>query len=113
MAWTKQGRVQSGLSVKPMDGWTSLFTTAASLPGNLWRGIARFAGAHVYCEENDIVLADSSIVALHTVKSGKKQIRLPRAMTVHDVIAGRKMGSEMSMIEFECIGPETRVFRIE
>jgi len=29
------------------------------------------------------------------------------------VIAGRKMGSEMSMIEFECIGPETRVFRIE
>jgi len=113
MAWTKQGRAESGISVKDMGEWTSLFTTAALLPADLWRGIARFAKAHVYCDENDIVLADQSIVGLHSVKSGDKVIHLPRPAKVHDLVSGKVVGSNLTKIELAMTGPETRVFRLE
>jgi hypothetical protein len=112
-AWTKAARVAAGLAVQDMDGWHSVFTTAVPLPAGLWRGLARFAGAHVYCEENDVVLADAGLVALHTVKSGRKTIHLPQPVAVVDVISGRRVSDRASTIEFDAAAPATHVFRLE
>ena len=76
----KGGRDWSGLAVKSMPGWTSVFSTSTGFPAALWRNLARLSGTHVYSNSNDIVLADSSIVALHSVKSGPKRILLPGVM---------------------------------
>ena len=111
-AWTKAGRVLSGLALKPMDGWTSVFTTAVPIPADLWRGLARFGGAHVYCESNDVLLADSSIVALHSVQSGEKRIALPAKSNVVDVVTGEVIDEQTRSITFTLRAPETRVFRV-
>jgi len=95
-AWTKQGRNYAGLSVKsfgrgargastgkePLGGgdWVSVFTTAVPIPADLWRNLARYAGAHVYAESNDILMADGSIVALHSIQSGPKRLALPELL---------------------------------
>ncbi len=112
LAWTKMGKTYSGLSVKDMGAWTSVFTTAVPLPADLWRGLARAAGAHIYCESNDILLADSTIVALHSIQSGEKTIHLPGTYDVEDVVTGEMVAQGVDTIRFTLDAPETRVFRL-
>ena len=125
-AWSKFGGNDNGLAVKSFGkgargentatarlgkgDYAALFTTAAPLPPGLWRGIARFAGAHVYCEENDVVLADSSVVAIHSLKGGPRLIRLPSPRRVTDLVSGRKVTERTDRIRVRLSAPDTRVF---
>ena len=126
MAWTQQGRPYCGLAVQSLgkgarsentagaelsDGdWASVFTTAVPIPANMWRGLARFAGAHVYSQSNDVLLACSRMVAIHSIKSGPKQIDLPQPSDVIDVISGKPHATLTTHIAFNLDAPETRVF---
>ncbi len=112
LAWTKMGKTYSGLSVKEMGDWTSVFTTAVPVPADIWRGLARAADAHVYCESNDILLADSAVVALHSIQSGEKTIALPGTYDVEDVVTGELVARGVERIQFTLDAPETRVFRL-
>jgi hypothetical protein len=85
---------------------------AVWLPPDLWRGLARYAGAHVYCDENELVLADSSVVAMHSVKSGKKRLRLPGKHTVYDLVNDVEFARDVDEIEFQLDAPATRVFQL-
>jgi hypothetical protein len=82
-AWTKLGRDLSGLAVMERaaaDGtmWTSVFTSTPGLPAGFWRNAARQAGAHVWCETDDVVVADAGLVAIHAATAGVRRLRLPR-----------------------------------
>jgi hypothetical protein len=117
MAWTKLGRNLSGLAVKEIwsaDGarWTSVFTTSPGLPAGFWRNCARHSGTHVWCEEDELVMADSSVVALHSAVSGPKKILLPVESAVSDVITGKPVAQSAREIRFDLVAPDTRVFRI-
>ncbi len=112
-AWTKNGRLASGLAVKDRGGWQSVFTTAVPLPANVWRNLARVAGAHVYNEGNDILMADRGMVALHSAQSGRKRIDLPGSFDVWDVVSGKRIGRRRRCIVFDLRAPETCVFRLE
>ena len=112
-AWTKSGRVAAGLAVKEMPSWTSVFTTAIPLPAALWRNLARTAGAHVYSDSGDVLLADRSLVAIHSLQSGEKRIALPSESDVWDVITGQQIAQRTHEIRFTLNAPETRVFRLQ
>lgn len=128
MAWTKQGRNYAGLAVKtfgrgargaPQAGgplgpgdWASVFTTAVPIPADLWRGLARFAGAHVYSRTNDVLMAGSSVVALHSIRSGDKCISLPGEFDVYDLVADKPLPGPAREIRFSLDAPDTRVFRL-
>lgn len=115
-AWGKQARCRSGLSIKsPGTGnaaWTSLFTAASGFPADLWRSLARYAGAHVYCESNDVLIAGGEVVALHSVKSGPKTIRLPGAYAITDLRSGAELSRESDEICFVLKAPDTQIFHI-
>lgn len=129
MAWTKWHCNQVGLAVKtfgsgaagdqdghamPGEGdYAAVFTTAVPLPAALWRGIARYAGAHIYCEDNEVVMADNSVVALHSMKSGEKTLALPAHGRVTDLVTGTLISPRTDRITFELKAPETRVFLLE
>ena len=116
-AWTKLGRNLAGLAVKERqaaDGstWTSVFTSTPGLPAGFWRNAARLAGAHVWCESDDILLANSQLVAIHAAAAGPRTILLPRNCDVVDVISGAPVGAAAREIRVDLKGPETRVFRL-
>ncbi len=129
LSWTKGGFAYSGLVLKEFGkggartprgrdslgegDWVSVFTTAVPLPADLWRNLARYSGAHVYTESNDVIMADETIVALHSVYSGKKEIRLPAKRQVYDVITGKRVSGGTDRIVFDLKAPETRIFRLE
>ena len=129
LAWAKGGMNHNGLSYKDFgkgaagspagivrrgDGdYAGIFSSAVQVPADLWRSIARHAGAHIYSEANDILMADSSVVALHSLKSGRKTIALPGKHRVTELTRGRLREQATSRINFVLKAPGTRVFHIE
>jgi hypothetical protein len=128
IAWVKGGFNHAGLAVKEFGkgatgngqpgprgegDYAAVFTTAVNLPANLWRNLARYGGAHIYSESNDVLLADRSIVALHSIASGKKRIALPAQFRVRDVVSGAESPRSTREIVFELKAPETRVFLLQ
>ncbi|HEY3416541.1 MAG TPA: hypothetical protein VGM23_06635, partial [Armatimonadota bacterium] len=91
-----QGRHEVGLAVKELGrgargngggkrgvgDYASVFSEAPLLPAELIRSIARYAGCHVFNEQNDVLYAGSGILAVHAAKPGTRHLRLPRASGV-------------------------------
>ncbi len=102
-----------GINSRGAGDYAALFMTAVNLPAPLWRNIARYAGANVYCETDDVLMADTSVVALHSVQSGKKRIALPGKYTVTDLVTGKRVARSTNAIEFTIDAPQTAVFLLE
>jgi hypothetical protein len=129
IAWTKGGHRHTGLAViehgrgaaRRVDGvgtrgegdYAEVFTVAVPLPAAIWRNIARFAGAHVYAESNDVLLANSNVVALHSAYSGPRTISLPGTYRVRDIVSGEVLAESTDTITFDLDAPETRLFLLE
>jgi hypothetical protein len=86
-----------------------VWSVAAPLPANLLRECARYGGSHVWCEDDDVVLASETVAALHSVKAGARTLRLPSPRPVWDLLSGQKLGDALRQIEVEITPPETRV----
>lgn len=116
VAWTQLGRNQSGLAVKTCtahDGttWTSVFSTTVGLPAGFWRNCARMTGTHVWCESDEIILADRSVVAIHSLTGGKRTLRFPEASDVIDLLSNTPIATGVREITCDLTSPGTRVFR--
>ncbi|MBT4485878.1 MAG: hypothetical protein HOC71_19585, partial [Candidatus Latescibacteria bacterium] len=106
-------RSRKGIASRGKGDYSAIFMTAVQIPAYLWRNIARYAGAHVYCESNDILMADNCIVALHSLKSGQKTVLLPEKSRVYDLTKNRLVSRGTRVIKFTIEAPETRVFHLE
>jgi hypothetical protein len=73
-----------GFVVKQFEDWTSVFCAVPGIPSHLLRNIARFAGCHVYSDDDDVIYANSHFLAIHTNNGGRKRIRLPVPSDVYD-----------------------------
>ncbi len=89
-----------------------LWSCAMPLPAELLRAAARYAGCNIWCEEGDVVYASESIAALHSVKSGTRTLRLPRAFHVTDARTGAYLGRRREL-RVTIKAPETRLFCLE
>jgi hypothetical protein len=89
-----------------------VFTAAVPLPSRFLRNLARFSGTHVYDDEDDVVYADTSMVAVHAVKPGPRAIHLPGRFRVRDVVSGKCRPRATEAIRFRVTGPVTRWFTL-
>jgi hypothetical protein len=81
------GRCQPGLAVKSFnagtaEAWNSVYCATPNIPSPVLRGIARWAGVHLYNEDGDVLYATPRFVAAHTVKGGPRTFRLPEPVEV-------------------------------
>ena len=85
------------------------WSVAAPLPANLLRELARHGGCHVWCEEDDVVLASDTVAAVHSVKPGPRVLKLPGARTTWDLLTGACLGTR-DEIHMDMASPDTRLF---
>jgi hypothetical protein len=109
-ATTFWGINKPGLILKETDECKMMWSIAAPLPANLLRECCRHAGSHIWCEEDDVILASETLAAIHSVKAGPRTLHLPTPRTVWDLLSGEKLGDEMTRIDLEITPPETRLF---
>ena len=66
------GRCKPGLGVKtfnaetPQSAWNSVYVATPNIPSPVLRGIARFAGVHLYSEAGDVLYATPNLLGVHT-----------------------------------------------
>ena len=58
-----EGTEQVGLASKQTGGWTSIFCGGLEVSPEVLRAAARLAGAHVYCDSNDVISACPGFVS--------------------------------------------------
>jgi hypothetical protein len=109
-ATTFWGINKPGLILKEMPDYKMVWSVAMPLPANLLRECCRYAGSHIWCEEDDVVLASETMAAIHSVKAGPRTLHLPSPRPVWDLLTGEKLGGGLSRIEMEISPPETRLF---
>ena len=99
-----------GLFAKDFGTHKIAWSAAAPFPGPLLRELARYGGCHVWCDENDVIMASDTVAAIHTVKDGPRTLRLPSKRTVWDLMSREKLGDNLTEISLEMNSPDTRVF---
>ena len=77
-----KGRCAEGLAVKEFPDWRSVFVSVPNIPAPVLRGLARYAGVHLYNEDGDVLYACRELLAVHTLRGGRRTFRLPRRVDV-------------------------------
>jgi len=109
MATTYWMQNREGLFLNETDDYKVAWSVAMPLPSNLLRELARRGGCHVWCEEDDVVLASETLAAVHSVKPGPRTLKLPSRRMVWDLLSGKPLG-ETDTIDMDITPPETRAF---
>ena len=83
-----KGTGKAGLAVKKFKDWTSIYSSAGSLPPALLRGIAEYAGLPVAnAFAGDITYVSDRLVVVHTVAGGQRQLNFgPKVSKVRELI---------------------------
>jgi len=106
-----QGRCRPGFVVKEFPTWKSLYSAAPNLPAAVLRGIARYAGVHIYNEGGDVTYVTPNLLAIHTAGGGPRHIRLPQAVQqVLDLFAGQVIAQDTDHFDLVLPPASTALF---
>jgi hypothetical protein len=88
-----------------------LFSAAVPLPAELLRAIASYSGTHFYSDsDDDLIMADSCTLGIHSMRPGERTFRLPRPTAVWDLVENRKISDKTDTLTFRIEPPQTRLF---
>ncbi len=102
-----------GLVVRRFEGWTSAYSSAPALPTALLRSLARAAGVHLYTEDDVVVYANRSLLAVNVNEGGPRTIRLPRPARVTELFSGKVLGEGLREFTTEIPATGTLLFHLE
>ena len=95
-----QGRCRPGLSVKEFPDWRSIHIAAPNVPPGVLRGIARYAGVHLYDMAGDVVYATPQLLCVHTAAGGERSLHLPEpAEVVYDLFARERVAENVDRFD--------------
>lgn len=104
---------EAGLAIKELANWTSVYSSALPLSTAWMRRLARYAGAHVYQEADDVWMANRHFICIPTAsRAGTRTIRLPERADVYDWFAGRWIAEQASEFTLELAPYDTRILYV-
>ncbi len=90
--------VKSGLpsmAVRQHAGWRSVFCGEPTLNTDIFRGLCKFAGAHLYTQYGeDYVSAGYGWLTTHTPREGNRTLLLPPGTALYDLQEGRVVAED-------------------
>lgn len=104
---------ETAFALRDHGAWKSVYLSMLNFGPALMRNLARFAGAHVWSESNDVVYANQSLLCLHTASSGAKTVHLPRDAFVTDLQSGQRTERPVQKIDLDLPAYRTAAWRTE
>jgi hypothetical protein len=88
-----KGKGKTGVAFKDNGAWQSVYIGAMGYyPPELFRGLARQAGIHIYSSDGDVLFADKSLIAIHASSDGIKTLELPSPARVTSLWDNQNLG---------------------
>lgn len=106
------GNGKPGLVSKQLDGWTSIYSAAMSLPPSVIRNIAREAGVHIWLETDDALYTDGQFAGIHAAQDGVKVLHLPAGCRAEDAITGQAVAVDGTTVALPVKRAETALLRL-
>ena len=100
------------VSVKKMEGYTSVYYNSKSIPSAILREIARFAGCHIYIETDEVIYAGRNYLTVHADHTGERKLSFPRPVSLYEVYEEKYYGRGVTEISLPMYLGETKTFRI-
>ncbi|MDH4196432.1 MAG: hypothetical protein OEW05_03390 [Candidatus Aminicenantes bacterium] len=95
-----QGNCRPGFAVKEFPAWKSFYSAGPNLPAPVLRGLAKYAGVHIYSDAGDVLYASRDLLGVHAVRGGRRTFRLPRPVeVVHDLFEARVVARNCDSFE--------------
>jgi hypothetical protein len=111
------GRCKPGFGVKtfqadtPSASWHSVYMASPDIPAPVLRGIARYAGVHLYNEEGDVLYATPDLLSVHTVSGGPRMFNLPgQVEVVYDLYNERVLARHVSAFQVNLSPASTALY---
>lgn len=104
---------EPALSVKTCDGYTSIYSATRYLSSEVIRAIARVAGVHLYLENDDVVYACERFLTVHSSRTERKRIRLPRVASAYEVYEEKFYCQSAKEFFCDMKYGETKTFRLD
>lgn len=98
------------VSVKQADGFTSVYYGSKCINCDVLRGLARFAGCHIYGDSNDVIYPGANFITFHASSTGKKTIYFPEKVNVYEVYEDKLYAENTDRLEFSAYFGETKMF---
>jgi hypothetical protein len=104
----------TAFAAREFPGWRSVYTAVPFLDSQTLRNLARWAGVHLYCDEDIVLDADNRFLMVHNGYDGARQVtlRLPGPMTVTDALDGASVCTGAREFGLDLPVCTTRVFRL-
>lgn len=105
------GRCRPGFALKEFSEWTSVYSAAPNLPASVLRGLAQFAGVHLYNDQGDVLYATPHLLGVHTLAGGERAFTLPQPVeVVYDLFEQRLLGRATDCIRVQLSPASTSLF---
>jgi hypothetical protein len=104
---------KTGLAVKEMGGWTSVYISAPNIPPALLRGIAETAGVHVYFDQDQVLYADEHFVSIHTNREVEGILRLPEKADLYDVYSEKFISRSNAEVHLKLPANTTVMYQLK
>jgi hypothetical protein len=81
------------------------------VPAPVLRGIARFAGVHLYNEDGDVLYATPDLLSVHSVSGGMRIFKLPKQVeVVYDLFGERVLARDVTEFKVELAPASTALY---
>jgi hypothetical protein len=79
------------------------------------RNIAKFAGVHVYCDDDIILNADNRFLMVHNGYGGERVVtlKLPEPRTVTDALSGKPVAENTTAFSLRIPECATEILRLQ
>ncbi|MHB9134597.1 MAG: hypothetical protein ACYDBB_26285 [Armatimonadota bacterium] len=105
------GSEQAG--TRGVEDYAVVFMPSVPLSAEFLRECARYAGCHIWTEQNAVIYASEGFVGLHTAHSGPHTLCLPGKVDVLDMMRGEYLAKGVDSITLNVSAPATYLLRLE
>jgi len=104
---------QVAIAAKRQPWGTSIYCALPLVPRTLLRHLLQQAGGHIYCDSEDVWLANRSVLAAHTRDGGPRTVRLPEPATVINAHTGEVLAKKTTEFKVNLPARSTTIFLLE
>ena len=100
------------VSVKETDAFTSVFYGSKFIKSDVVRELARYAGCHIWCDDDEVLYVNRNYLTFHASSTGEKTLRFPNKVSLYEVYEDKFYAHGVTELTFHAYLGETKMFRM-